>query len=117
MTIPDIRAKIAALQRQRSQISQLDYLTNCRLELAYPGGTAGKASQEKPYGRLRSGKGNLLPNGKRSQYVPVDDVVNVEAQIERGRQIKTIDREIGKLERLAESQQVAAIKLGLLSAV
>jgi hypothetical protein len=117
MTIPDIRAKIAALQRQRSQISQMAYLPDCRLELAYPGGTAGKASQEKPYGRLRSGKGNLLPNGKRSQYVPVDDVVNVQAQIERGRQMKAIDREIGKLERLVESQQAVATKLGLLAAV
>ena len=72
-----------------------------------------KSQSDYKYGRLRAGKGNLLPNGQKSQYVPLSELGNMEAAIARGKELTKVEKEIGKVtEKLARLQTTAA-RLGL----
>jgi hypothetical protein len=84
-----------------TQLRSLDILTDVRLEKAAAAGTAGKKSQtDYKYARLRAGRGRLLENGLKSKYVPLDQVVEVEAAIARGRELEKLTRRLAKLDQM-----------------
>lgn len=62
----DIKTEIEALQQQILSIKEEgSFLQNTRVERTPAGGTASlEAKNECKYARLRTGKGNLLSNGK-----------------------------------------------------
>ena len=72
-----------------------------------------KSQSDYKYGRLRAGKGKLLPNGSKSQYVPLAELGNVEAAIARGKELTKVQREIGKVTAKLARLQATAARLGL----
>ena len=81
-----------------NRLKQLQYLCGVRLEYSPPGGTCGAgAKKSAKYARLRSGKGSVLPNGKKSKYIPLKEIPEYQAAIERGKQITQLEKRLQKL--------------------
>ncbi|BAU13771.1 hypothetical protein LEP3755_43120 [Leptolyngbya sp. NIES-3755] len=94
----DIEARIEQLR------SEGTYRVGVRLDLAAAAGTASKKSQnDYKYGRLRAGRNKLLPNGKASEYVRLEDIANVQAEIDRGKAIEQLQRRLSKLDQMLRS--------------
>lgn len=95
----ELQAERATLEAQIEQIkSEGEYRLGVRLDLAAAAGTASKSSQAAyKYGRLRAGRNNLLPNGKKSEYVPLDQIPEVQSQIDRGKEIEKLERRLLQL--------------------
>ena len=86
-----------------SRIAQIrasgEVLEGCRLDFNSPGGTASKgAKTNSKYAQLRSGRGNLLSNGKKSLYVPIDQIPETQAAIERGKELAKLQKRLKQLE-------------------
>lgn len=82
-----------------------DYYLNCWVERSAAGGTAtGKGKEHSRYAVLRTRK-TTFPNGKKSRYIPISQVAEIEAACERGKQIKQLERQratvIKKLDKIA----------------
>ncbi|WNZ45218.1 hypothetical protein Q2T42_25865 [Leptolyngbya boryana CZ1] len=87
----EIKARIDRLKSK-------PYRTGVRLDLAAAGGTASAKSQgDYKYGRLRAGRGKLLPNGKKSEYVRLEDIPEMQVEIERGKTIEQLERRLKQL--------------------
>jgi hypothetical protein len=99
MKIEDLRRQLATLEGQVAAIKQAgNYLSGVRIERSPAGGTASVAAKETcRYARLRAGRGKLLPNGKKSQYIPVEHIAQYEAACDRGKQIQQLERKIERL--------------------
>ena len=90
-----IITQIAALQNEG------DVLIGVRLDRAAAGGTASNQSQTSyKYARLRSGRGNTLSNGQKSQYVPLKKVAATEAAIQRGKEYVRLQKRLEKLSKM-----------------
>lgn len=87
-----IKAEIENLEEQIAELkAQGPFLVGVRVERTPAGGTASqKAQGECKYARLRAGKGKLLDNGKKSKYIPVDEIDKHQAMCHRGKSIKQI---------------------------
>ncbi|PSB32064.1 hypothetical protein [Stenomitos frigidus] len=84
-----LEAELAALKEAG------DYLIGVRIERSPAGGSASKAAKEEcKYARLRAGRGKLLPNGKKSLYIPVAQIAHYEAACDRGKQVQQLERQI-----------------------
>jgi hypothetical protein len=86
-----------------SRIAQIraegEVLEGCRLNFSAAGGTASRSAKlSLKYAQLRSGRGKVLGNGKRSQYVALDDIPKVQAAIERGRELAKLQKRLKQLE-------------------
>lgn len=68
-------------------------LPGYRIKIVKPGGTAGKASQQKGYARL------IHPSGK-SQAIAPEHVGHFQTRINAARKIKQLQRESEKLQAL-----------------
>ncbi|PZV12675.1 MAG: hypothetical protein DCF22_11965 [Leptolyngbya sp.] len=114
-SLPELKAKLATLETQVAAIrGSGECLQGVRLEKAAAGGSASSKSQsDYKYGRLRCGKGNLLPNGQKSQYVPLAELGNVEAAIARGKELTKFQREICKVTAQIDRIVATAASLGL----
>ena len=114
-SLPELKAQLATLEASATEIRESgECLQGVRLERAAAGGTAsGKSQGAYKYGRLRAGKGKLLPNGSKSQYVPLAELGNVEAAIARGKELTKVQREIGKVTAKLARLQATAARLGL----
>ncbi|MBW4661050.1 MAG: hypothetical protein KME15_20435 [Drouetiella hepatica Uher 2000/2452] len=78
-----------------------DVLQGCRLDMKYPGGTASRAAKvTRKYAQLSSGRGNLLPNGRKSQYVALDDIPKMQMAIVRGNEITRLSKRLRQLEAI-----------------
>lgn len=99
MKIEELRRQLATLKEQVSAIKQVgNYLLGVRIERSPAGGTASIAAKETcKYARLRAGKGKLLPNGKKSLYIPVESIAQYEAACDRGKQIQQLERQIERV--------------------
>ena len=87
--------RIAALQNEG------DILIGVRLDKAAAGGTASNKSQTRyKYARLRSGRGKMLSNGQKSQYVPLKKVAATEAAIQRGKEYARLQKRLEKLSKI-----------------
>lgn len=113
--VQTLQAKLNALLSEAMEIRESgECLQGVRLESAAAGGTAsGKSQTNCKYGRLRSGKGKLLPNGSKSQYVPLAELGEVEAAIARGKELTKIEREIKKVTAQLDQLARTAARLGL----
>ena len=90
-----IIAAIADLQNQG------DVLIGVRLDKAAAGGTASNQSQTSyKYARLRSGRGKTLPNGQKSQYIPLKQIAATEAAIQRGKELVKLQKRLEKLSKM-----------------
>jgi hypothetical protein len=114
-SLTELKARLATLETQATEIrGSGECLRGVRLERAAAGGTAsGKSQQIYKYGRLRAGKGKLLSNGSKSQYVPLSELGNVEAAIARGRELSKVEKEIKKVQAKCDRISIAAARLGL----
>lgn len=99
MKIEELRRQLATLKEQVSAIKQVgNYLMGVRIERSPAGGTASVMAKETcKYARLRAGKGKLLPNGKKSLYIPVESIAQYEAACDRGKQIQQLERQIERV--------------------
>ncbi|MBD1853172.1 hypothetical protein H6F87_24830 [Cyanobacteria bacterium FACHB-502] len=59
-----------------------------------------------------SGRGKLLPSGKRSQYVPLGDISRIEAAIERGKRLTAIEKEIRRVQTVIDQLTAKVAALG-----
>jgi len=103
-----LRRQIAALEAQIEEIKREgEYLIGVRLERSPAGGTASSnAKEECRYARLRSGRGKLLPNGKKSMYVSIQDITRYDAACKRGERIQKLERELNQVRtQLAKLEQ------------
>jgi hypothetical protein len=98
----DLQAERTTLEAQIEQIkSEGGYRIGVRLDLAAAGGTASAKSQgDYKYGRLRAGRDKLLPSGKKSEYVRLEDIPETQAEIERGKAIEQLERRLKQLDRI-----------------
>lgn len=105
-SLQSLQQRLTALEAQIAGLKQEgDYLIGVRLERSAAGGTASQsAKQDLKYARLRAGRGKLLPNGKKSMYVPVKEIARYDAACRRGEQIQ-------KLERQRDQLQAQIVKL------
>ncbi|HIK18487.1 MAG TPA: hypothetical protein IGS53_24820 [Leptolyngbyaceae cyanobacterium M33_DOE_097] len=100
--IKDLEAQVEAIK------SQGDYLIGVRLERSPAGGTASQnAKESSKYARLRAGRGKVLPNGKKSRYVPVEQIARYTAACQRGEQIQKLERQIERLKAQADQLEQA----------
>lgn len=96
-----IKAEIGELEKQLTELkAQGPFLSGVRVELTPAGGTASqKAKGECRYARLRAGKGKRLENGKKSQYIPVQEIDRYQAMCKRGKRISQIEKKIQRKQR------------------
>jgi hypothetical protein len=86
-----------------------EYLIGVRIERSPAGGSASIAAKETcKYARLRAGRGKLLPNGKKSLYIPIEKIPQYAAACDRGKQVQQRERQIEQLKtqlwKLEQSQ-------------
>ena len=87
--------QIAALQNEG------DVLIGVRLDRAAAEGTASNQSQTSyKYARLRSGRGNTLSNGQKSQYIPLKQIAVTEAAIQRGKEYVRLQKRLENLSKM-----------------
>ena len=110
-----VTAEIEALQVQLAELeAQGPFLSGVRVERTAAGGTASQQAQnECKYARLRTGKGKLLDNGKKSKYIPVHEIDKYQAMCRRGKAIGQIERKIDKRQKKLKQLNAIAAKLGL----
>ncbi|MGB7250223.1 MAG: hypothetical protein WBC73_14895 [Phormidesmis sp.] len=107
----NVKIEIEALQQQISSLREKGpFLQNTRVERTPAGGTASKrAKDECKYARLRTGRGNLLDNGKKSKYIPVREINKYLAMCSRGKAISRLEKQLEKRQqKLARLNAVAA---------
>ena len=114
-SLPELKAQLATLEASATEIrGSGECLQGVRLERAAAGGTASDKSQQNyKYGRLRAGKGKLLSNGSKSQYVPLSELGNMEAAISRGKELTKLERESKKVTAQLDKLAATAARLGL----
>ena len=106
-----IRTEIEDLRKQISSLKEKGpFLQNARVERTPAGGTASeKAQNECKYARLRTGKNNLLDNGKKSKYIPVREIDKYIEMCSRGKAIGQLEKRLKQQEeRLTHLNAVAA---------
>lgn len=113
--LEQLRAEIADLEEQATVIRQQgEYLQGVRLEKTPAGGTASINSKEEcKYARLRAGRGRLLPNGKKSQYIKLNQIVRYDAAIARGKCLSRIEKQIEQRKKKVASIHAQAKRLGI----
>ena len=90
-----LQSALDALNIERAQIkSEGPYLQNCWLVQVKPGGNA---RTNRKYWQVRSRQ--AMFNGKTLKHLRADEVEDYRAAINRGRQLKQIDRQIEKLQQ------------------
>ena len=91
--------RTALLQRIAQIRAEGEVLEDCRLNFSAAGGTASRSAKlSLKYAQLRSGRGKLLSNGKKSLYVPIDQIPETQAAIERGKEISKLQKRLKQLE-------------------
>jgi hypothetical protein len=95
----DLKTHLSALEAELAALKGSgDYLIGVRIERSPAGGSASIAAKETcKYARLRAGKGKLLPNGKKSLYIPLEKIAQYEAACDRGKQVQQLERQIERL--------------------
>lgn len=95
-SIRDLQSQLSALEAELSELKGTgDYLIGVRLERSPAGGSASIAAKETcKYARLRAGRGKLLPNGKKSLYIPVEKIAHYQAACDRGKQVQQLESQI-----------------------
>ena len=91
--------RTALLQRIAQSKAEGEVLEDCRLNFSAAGGTASRLAKQSPkYAQLRSGRGKVLSNGKKSLYVALDDIPKVQAAIERGKELSKLQKRLKQLQ-------------------
>ncbi|MEO1351036.1 MAG: hypothetical protein AAFW84_19890 [Cyanobacteria bacterium J06635_15] len=113
--LEQVQSELASLEEQAAELyHQGDHLQGVRLEKTPAGGTASiNAKLDCKYARLRAGRGKLLPNGKKSQYVPLGQIEHYEAAIARGKTLTRLEKQIAKLKQKIVSIHTQAARLGI----
>ena len=94
-TLEKLQSALDALNIERAQIAGEGwYLQNCWLVQVKPGGNA---RTNRKYWQVRSRQ--LMFDGKTLKHLRADEVEDYRAAINRGRQLKQIDRQIEKLQQ------------------
>ena len=107
----DVKTEIEALHQQILSIKEKGpFLQNTRVERTPAGGTASReAKSECRYARLRTGRGNLLNNGKKSKYIPVREIDKYLEICSRGKAISRLEKQLEKQQqKLARLNAIAA---------
>ena len=113
--VEKLRQQLASVEAQLESIKHAgDYLVGVRIERSPAGGSASQGAKEAcKYARLRSGKGKLLPNGKKSLYVPIAQIAHYEAACDRGVQVRRLEKEISGINaqiKKAEQPRCRSVK-------
>lgn len=114
--IPSLVQQLSDLQAAAVQIrSEGEVLQGVRIERSPGGGTASQAAKAAcKYARLRAGRGKMLPNGKKSQYIAQTDIAKYEVMIARGQQLSQIEKQIAQVQRQLDKALALARALGLI---
>lgn len=94
-----MQKQLSALEVKLSALKKGgDYLTGVRIERSPAGGSASIAAKEScRYARLRAGRGKLLPNGKKSLYIPIEKIPQYQAACDRGKHVQQLERQIERV--------------------
>ena len=93
--------RIEIITRIAELVLEGNVLIGVRLDRAAAGGTASNQSQTSyKYARLRSGRGNTLSNGQKSQYIPLKEIAVTEAAIQRGKELVRLQKRLEKLSKM-----------------
>lgn len=109
--MPSLKALQQRLNQLEAQLAAIkqegEYLIGVRLERSPAGGTASRNAKEySKYARLRAGRGRQLPNGKRSMYVPIQEIARYDAACERGARLQKVEQELKRLKaQMAKLEQ------------
>lgn len=109
-SVQSLQQQLVQLETQLATLQeQGDYLIGVRIERTPAGGSASIAAKATcRYARLRAGRGKLLPNGKKSLYIPIEKIPQYQAACDRGKQIQQLERQIqqitAQLGRLEQAQ-------------
>ncbi|MEX0272287.1 hypothetical protein AB3R30_24530 [Leptolyngbyaceae cyanobacterium UHCC 1019] len=97
--INDLQSQLSSLETELEAVKGTgDYLVGVRIERSPAGGSASIAAKETcKYARLRAGRGKLLPNGKKSLYIPVEKIAQYEAACDRGKQVQQLEHRIERI--------------------
>lgn len=111
----DVKTEIESLQQQILSIKEKGpFLLNTRVERTPGGGTASReAKNECKYARLRTGKGNLLENGKKSKYIPVREIDKYLEMCSRGKAISRLEKKLEKQRQKLTRLNTVAASFGL----
>lgn len=99
LSLRDLQSQLSTLEAELSDLKGSgDYLIGVRIERSPAGGSASIAAKETcKYARLRAGRGKLLPNGKKSLYIPVEKIAQYEAACDRGKQMQQLEQRIERI--------------------
>lgn len=112
-SLQNLQQQLATVEAQIAAVKQEgDYLIGVRLERSAAGGTASQSAKaELKYARLRAGRGKLLPNGKKSMYVPIGEIARYDAACRRGEQLQKLERTLQQLRsQIAKLEQPAFLR-------
>ncbi|MGJ3250803.1 MAG: hypothetical protein ACFE0J_06695 [Elainellaceae cyanobacterium] len=114
-SLPQLYEELNQLQAEVIQLQQTgDSLEGVRLEFTPAGGTASEESKQCcKYARLRAGKGKLLSNGQKSQYVKLSEISHYQGAIARGKRLKQLRQKISRVRAQIERGESIASQLGL----
>lgn len=108
MNLRELETQLAQLESRISQLRAEGILLDCRLSSAKPGGTASRGAKTQYRKRFTTPQAN----GKKSEYVPAEDVGKVRADIKRGREYKKLEKQrqtmVGQIGSI--KQQIAALQ-------
>jgi hypothetical protein len=91
----ELLGELETLQAERARISgEGEALQDCWLSQSKPGGSA---RSQNLHWQLRSRQ--PIFDGKKSKYLKPDEVAVYQTAIERGRQIKALDKQIAQLQQ------------------
>jgi hypothetical protein len=109
--VEKLQSALDALNRKRSQIAGVGwYLQHCWLVQVKPGGNA---RTDRKYWQVRSRL--AMFDGKTLRHLKPDEVEDYRAAIDRGRQLKQVDRQITKLQQQLEKLIATTDSSGSLS--
>ncbi|NET37311.1 MAG: hypothetical protein F6K19_35690 [Cyanothece sp. SIO1E1] len=114
-----LQKRLALLEAERERLKAAgDYLQGLRLERSPAGGNASmNAKLACKYARLRAGRGKTLRNGKKSQYIPLQQIGKYEVAIARGQQLTQVEKQIAKTQLQLRKLKHKAEALGLLPSI
>ena len=109
MHIRELSEQLEHLQAEVAQIKESgDIITDARIDSSKPGGVK--------VGENASIQHRLRIKGKPAKYLKAEQVAEYQAAINRGRQLKRLNREIAKLQQQLDRVKAIGVALGFIPA-
>lgn len=107
--IASLQKRLASLEAEAAALkAEGDYYQNCWIQHSAAGGTAtGRGLELGRYAVLRSRK-TTFSNGRKSRYIPLTQVAEVAAAVERGQRLTKLEKSIAHISQMIDRLVVRA---------